>query len=356
VSESSQAVVGAFHPEQRVVITGEPVIGRDRELERIGLALERAAASVSQLVLIEGSPEMGKASLLRAAAEVAARQGFRVLPHPGRWLAVTPETTEASFSREVAAQDPGFELETAVPTPVESSGSAGSAASELEAMRGELRLPDAQLRPTLPVLAHAAALRATDDKSLPATPQDVVQAAAPVGKLVVDVLARSLDHVLPGARLALGIDNTSLLHLWNRLGVVSLLDTSLGRRAPHRLAQYLADGPPTLVCIKGWRPSNTFATWFVSTLLADLRATDAPVVLLLADQAGRFTALRPHADQSLHLGPLSRAPVRQHFARLDVRPRIRGKELTQYVDASCAQPHLLWRLTRVLQSNALATE
>jgi DNA-binding CsgD family transcriptional regulator len=62
------------------------VLERDRELERIGAALDAAVGGVGGVLLIEGPAGIGKTTLAAASAERAARDGIRVLRAIGREL------------------------------------------------------------------------------------------------------------------------------------------------------------------------------------------------------------------------------------------------------------------------------
>ncbi len=63
-----------------------PLLERDRELERLGVRLQAAGSGEGALVVLEGSPGLGKTSLLRAAAREAERRGFEVLRARGAEL------------------------------------------------------------------------------------------------------------------------------------------------------------------------------------------------------------------------------------------------------------------------------
>jgi predicted ATPase len=62
------------------------VLERDRELERIGAALDAAVGGVGGVLLIEGPAGIGKTTLAAASAERAGRDGIRVLRAIGREL------------------------------------------------------------------------------------------------------------------------------------------------------------------------------------------------------------------------------------------------------------------------------
>jgi DNA-binding CsgD family transcriptional regulator len=66
--------------------TGIPLLERSEELARIGSALARIRDGQGGLVVVEGPTGIGKTSLLKAAGEVAAAEGVRVLRARGAQL------------------------------------------------------------------------------------------------------------------------------------------------------------------------------------------------------------------------------------------------------------------------------
>jgi predicted ATP-dependent serine protease len=67
----------------------EPLLlEHQRELDRVGARLDAAQIGEGGLLVIEGSPGLGKSTLLRAAAVEARRRGFEVAWAPGAELAV----------------------------------------------------------------------------------------------------------------------------------------------------------------------------------------------------------------------------------------------------------------------------
>jgi DNA-binding CsgD family transcriptional regulator len=106
------------------------LLERDAELAALEAAIESASAGSGRCVIIEGAPGIGKTSLLRAAAGVAAAAGLRVLSARGSELerALPYGVVRQLFERDLARASPG-ERELAL------AGAAGLAAPLLTAGR-----------------------------------------------------------------------------------------------------------------------------------------------------------------------------------------------------------------------------
>jgi predicted ATPase len=76
---------------------GRPLIERAQELDTLSRALGAARAGDGQMVLVEGSPGIGKSQLLEAGRERAEQSGMRLLAARGRVL-------ETEFGLGVARQ------------------------------------------------------------------------------------------------------------------------------------------------------------------------------------------------------------------------------------------------------------
>ncbi len=131
----------------------------------------------------------------------------------------------------------------------------------------------------------------------------------------------------------------------------SYVETTPRRGPLHPLVEQLRSRAPVLLLVDGYEPDAGFAEWFAASFIADIRRTDAPVVVIVAERPTTATTLSPFADEILALGPVDRAAIAQHFQLLGQRigSPIEADELVHYVEAAHAMPEMLRSLTRVLQ-------
>jgi DNA-binding CsgD family transcriptional regulator/tetratricopeptide (TPR) repeat protein len=90
-------------------MSGETVlVGRDAELDRLGVWVDRVASGVGKAVLIEGEPGIGKSTVARAAAELAEKQGcqvyWAVADELGQSLPLRPLLTALQRNDSVASR------------------------------------------------------------------------------------------------------------------------------------------------------------------------------------------------------------------------------------------------------------
>ena len=108
---------------------------------------------------------------------------------------------------------------------------------------------------------------------------------------------------------------------------------------------------PILLLIDGYQPSPEFGQWFTDRFIKELKRTERPVVVVIAERPEAVTKLLPLADETIHLGQLERQAVRQHLESIGrhIVPKIEPKELKKYIEACQKSPELLDSLTRVLR-------
>ena len=116
------------------------------------------------------------------------------------------------------------------------------------------------------------------------------------------------------------------------------------------LATRLAELAPALVLVDGYRPAPELSAWFEERLVPDVRASAAPVVLVIADRPVHLERLRAMADEVVQLDTLDRAELDSWFTTLGERlnPPLDEAERRSYVDAVISKPYLFQRLARVL--------
>src|ERR1700733_13999632 len=66
-----------------LILVPMDLIGREAEIERLRLLLDRAATGAGDALLLSGDPGVGKTSLLDFAADLAADAGIRLLRATG---------------------------------------------------------------------------------------------------------------------------------------------------------------------------------------------------------------------------------------------------------------------------------
>jgi RecA/RadA recombinase len=129
-------------------------------------------------------------------------------------------------------------------------------------------------------------------------------------------------------------------------------ESGLHRTPPkHRiepLVDELSRRAPLLALIDDYRPSPTFAHWFESRFLADVKASDAAVVVTVAQRPGG-RPLQEVASDVVALGPLDPELVREELGELLplLEPPADEAEISTYVSAA-KSPLILDALIRTL--------
>src|SRR5689334_2097904 len=84
--DTSRCEAGRRTSVQQPTAEDRAMVERERELEQIDAALERARAGAGSVVVVEGHAGIGKTRLMEVAAGRADRAGLAVLQAQGREL------------------------------------------------------------------------------------------------------------------------------------------------------------------------------------------------------------------------------------------------------------------------------
>lgn len=118
----------------------------------------------------------------------------------------------------------------------------------------------------------------------------------------------------------------------------------------HLLVEQLCHQAPLLLLIDGYRPEASFTGWFTGHFVTEMKKTEAPVVIIVADRPGNVAMLMPFADESISIGPLDPESLRQLLENIgqQLSPPLEKDELYAYLKEVCEKPEILGSLTRVL--------
>lgn len=291
--------------------TWQPLmVGRDRELGQIKAILERRNPA---LVVMAGETGMGKTSLLREARLLASRLGWNTVPDVNQQeMTVEPETTEDTFSSRVR------EL-LKIPAPEIFP----EAAPDLEVRKV---LQYGLIQPTQAMVSKAIA----------------TSGLSPAWKGVLNRATHAAGQILQ----AFPFEQAS-----------SEKKAEESRRLPpsrhplfHPLVEQLRHRAPVLLLIDGYRPEASFTGWFTRHFVTEIKKTEAPVVIIVADRPGNVAMLLPFADESISIGPLDPESLRQLLENIgqQLSPPLGEDELHTYLKEVCEKPEILGSLTRVL--------
>jgi hypothetical protein len=137
-------------------------------------------------------------------------------------------------------------------------------------------------------------------------------------------------------------ENTGLDHARRE----AALSTSSSGERLDPFVDELARLSPVLLTIDDYRASAIFAAWFEESFLRAVRASRAPLVVVIApSDTGR--ALDHLATHPIELRPLDDEVVRSVLLGLELDPPLTGDELEEYV-SEVATPLMLDSLVRVL--------
>ena len=135
----------------------------------------------------------------------------------------------------------------------------------------------------------------------------------------------------------------------------SFIETKSSQLDLYPIVRQLRERAPLLLLIDGFQASPDFTSWFTDWFIRDVRRTNSPVVVTIAerpDQAKNFSAL---ADEILPFGKLDKQLIKEHFERIgkQLSSPIEGNELEEYAEAAFKRPELIGSLTRVLRLASL---
>lgn len=117
------------------------------------------------------------------------------------------------------------------------------------------------------------------------------------------------------------------------------------------IVRQLRERAPLLLLIDGCQATPDFTSWFNNRFIKDLKRTNSPVVVTIAERPDQVKDLSAQADEILAFGKLDKELIKEHFKRLgnQLSPPIEANELEEYAGAAFERPELLGSLTRVLR-------
>lgn len=135
----------------------------------------------------------------------------------------------------------------------------------------------------------------------------------------------------------------------------SFIETKSSQFDLHPIVRQLRERAPLLLLIDGFQASPDFTSWFTERFIKDVKRTNSPVVVTVAERPEQAKNLSALADEILPFGKLSKQVIKEHFEQIgkQLSPPIEVNELEEYAEAAFKRPELIGSLTRVLRLASL---